>query len=92
MMFFVGLVLGVDANSLEGMYLNLFLLFVLGLIQWFWILPQVWRNEPRLQTLNLLHEKCKMQFLEAKPENRLQTNDFQDYTPLERVIYGKEEV
>src|SRR5258707_15158571 len=29
--------LGLDPNTIEGMYLNLFLMFILGLVQWFWI-------------------------------------------------------
>ena len=32
--------LGVDPNTIQGMYVNLFMLFVLGLVQWFWIVPR----------------------------------------------------
>src|SRR5689334_22979721 len=47
-MFFAKIVLDVNPTSIEGMYLNLFLLFVFGLVQWFWIVPRVLRSEPRL--------------------------------------------
>ena len=90
LLYFAALILGVDTNSMEGMYLNLFLLFVLGLVQWFWIFPQVLRNEQRFQTLNLLSGKSRIQVLEPEPANSFQTRDFQEYTPLEKVIFEKD--
>lgn len=90
MMFFAGAILDVNPNTMEGMYLNLFLLFVLGLVQWFWIIPRVMRNEPRLQMLNLLTGKSKVPILETEPINNFQSCDFHEYTPLERVIYEKD--
>lgn len=89
LLYFSQIVLGVDSNSIGGMYLNLFLLFVLGLVQWFWIYPRLWRTEPNLQTLNL----------PSISEFRLaETNrgDFEIFdrefrTPLERVFEEKEQ-
>lgn len=89
-MFFAGHVLRVDPNSMEGMYLNLFLLFVLGFVQWFWIIPQVLRNEQRFQTLNLLGRKSETHFLETAPISNVNFCDSQGQTRLERVFQEKD--
>lgn len=78
------IVLGVDPNSIGGMYLNLFLLFVLGLVQWFWIFPRLWRSESDIQTLNL-------PIMSEPPLLEIGQNDIPIFnrdtrTPLERVI------
>src|SRR5262245_62407818 len=36
-MFMTNSILGVDPQSIGGMYLNLTMMFVFGVIQWFWI-------------------------------------------------------
>ena len=56
LMFFAQAALGVDANTIGGMYLNLFLMFVLGLVQWFWIFPRLVRMNKEVQTLDLDQE------------------------------------
>ncbi len=89
-MFFAGHVLQVNPNTMEGMYLNLFLLFVLGLVQWFWIVPRVWRNEPRLQMLNLPGVKSEIQLLEIAPANNVNFCDSQGLTRLEKVFQEKD--
>lgn len=89
-MFFAAFALGVNPNSIEGLYLNLFLLFVLGLVQWFWIVPRVLRNDPRLQMLNLPGGKSEMQFLETHPINSANFCDSQGQTRLERVFQEKD--
>ena len=44
-------------NSVDGIYLNTLLLFVLGCVQWFWI-ARFWSpTEPTLQRLDLLGGK-----------------------------------
>ena len=53
LLIFVSAMLGVDPNSIEGMYLNLFVMFVLGLVQWFWIVPRIWGNSAKVQVLDL---------------------------------------
>ena len=89
-MFFAGHVLQVNPNTMEGMYLNLFLLFVLGLVQWFWIVPRVWRNEPRLQMLNLPGVKSEIQLLEIAPANNADFCDSEGRTRLEKVFQEKD--
>jgi Zn-dependent protease with chaperone function len=65
-LFFAGFALNVNLNSMEGMYLNLFLLFALGFVQWFWILPRIAQSQPDLQTLNLPNVKIETRVTEAK--------------------------
>ena len=88
-LFFAKLMFDVNPNSIEGMYLNLFLLFVLGLVQWFWIVPRLARSESRFQMLNLVGVNSEAQFLEAKPINNIPFDD-EGKTPLERVLRDKD--
>ena len=45
--------------STEGIYLNTVFLFILGFMQWFWVI-RVWSpTEPQLQMLDLLTGKSK---------------------------------
>jgi ascorbate-specific PTS system EIIC-type component UlaA len=89
-MFFASYVLGVDPNTMGGMYLNLFMLCVLGYIQWFWIVPSVLRNEPRLQMLNLLGRNSELQLSEASPISNVNFCDSQGRTRLEKVFQEKD--
>jgi hypothetical protein len=84
-LFFAQNALGVDPNTISGMYLNLFLLFVLGLVQWFWIVPRIWRGEPAIQSLNLPRTP-EMQLSEAKPVAGFSFFDTNERTPIERVF------
>lgn len=90
LLFFAQIALGVDPNSIGGMYINLFLLFVLGLVQWFWIVPRLWRNDPDFQTLNLPLSTADLQLPEASAGDTFQFFDRDSRTPLERVISNDE--
>ncbi len=49
--------LGINPFSAEGIYLSTIFLFVVGLMQWFWV-ARVWSpNESMFQNLNLLDAK-----------------------------------
>ena len=89
LLFFAQEALGVNPNSIGGMYMNLFLLFVFGLVQWFWIVPRLWRNDPHLLTLDLPRTP-EMQLSEAKPVAAFDFFDAQSRTPLERVLQDEE--
>lgn len=82
----VGYVLGVDPNSIQGMYVNLFMLFVLGLVQWFWIVPRVWRSDPDVQVLNLPHSFSTKQLHEMSPDVQFEVFDERERTPVERIF------
>ncbi len=89
-MFLAELFLGVNPDTIGGMYINVFLLCVLGYVQWFWIVPRVLRNEPRFQTLNLFGEKSEIQLLQAKAANNIPFCDSDGRTPIERVFQEKD--
>ena len=89
LLYFVRLLFEINQNSIEGMYLNLFLLFVLGLVQWFWIVPRLVRNESRFEMLNLIGVNSEAPLLEAKPVNNIPF-DTEGRTPLEKIIYEKD--
>ena len=89
-MFFAQIALDVNPNTMQGMYLNLFLLFVLGSVQWFWILPRVLRNEPRFQMLNLRGGKAEPLLSAVKFDGNVESCDSQGRTPVERIIYEKD--
>jgi hypothetical protein len=79
--------LGVDPNSIQGMYVNLFVLFVLGLVQWFWIVPRIWRHDPDIQMLDLPVMAETIRLPEMKRSN-FEFGGFDEHerTPVERVI------
>ncbi len=45
-MMFIDIILGMNPNSIGGLYVNLLVMFTLGLVQWFWIVPRIWRRDP----------------------------------------------
>jgi hypothetical protein len=90
-MFLAGTALNLDPNSMGGMYINLLLLFALGLVQWFWIVPRLFRNEPNvLQILDLPVQKHALH--PVVPQDSVNFENFDDdaRSPLERVFSEKE--
>ncbi len=82
----VDYVLGVDPNSIQGMYVNLFMLFVLGLVQWFWIVPRVWRSDPEVQVLNLPVSPALGRMAEAPADANFNAFASRERSPVERLI------
>lgn len=85
-MLFVNISFGFGPNSISGMYLNLLMLFALGYVQWFWIVPRFFRGKRRdLQVLELNPGKSA-----ALDEGRIDVDfsffDSNSRTPFERVI------
>ena len=91
LMFMTGAILQVDLRSIEGMYLNLTMMFAFGVMQWFWILPRYLAKNPKFQTLNLLGTRPEVLLAEAKIESRTDFYDTRGRTPLERVIQNDPE-
>lgn len=79
------ILVGADPNSIAGKYLNLFLVFLLGLIQWFWIVPKLLRKEPRFEIHELPRQREK-QLTEPRPSTDFDFFDSQSRSPLERVL------
>src|SRR5262249_13459771 len=90
LMFFAQAALGVDADTIGGMYLNLFLMFVLGLVQWFWIVPRLVRKNKDVQTLDLDREVIVPLLASEKISVDPEIFDSRSRTPLERVICDDE--
>jgi hypothetical protein len=90
-MFMTGVILGINPASIEALYLNLTIMFVLGVVQWFWILPRFLAKDPKFQTLNLLGARPEVLLAEAKMESRVDFYDVRGRTPLERVIESDRE-
>jgi hypothetical protein len=84
-------ILEINPTSIEALYLNLTMMFVFGVIQWFWILPRFLAKEPRFQTLGLFHARPEVLLAEAKIESRVDFYDTRGRTPLERVIQNDPE-
>jgi hypothetical protein len=81
---FVGIGLGLGPYPIQLAYLNLFLLFALGTIQWFWIVPRVNREDNGdLQILDL-HTPAALG--EAHFNTDFSFFDSNSKTPVERVI------
>jgi hypothetical protein len=53
LLMFAQIAFGFDPNSISGMYLTLFSLFVMGLTQWFLIVPWIFRAESEVNTPSL---------------------------------------
>ena len=86
LLFMTDLALGLDPNSIKGMYVNLLILFVLGLVQWFWIVPRVLRSESTGQALDLLPTLITGALPERTIDMSAEFFDVKETTPLERVL------
>ncbi|MBC7898993.1 MAG: hypothetical protein H7070_02980 [Saprospiraceae bacterium] len=86
LLFMADYVLNVQPNSMQGMYVNLTLLFVLGIVQWFWIVPRVWKNEPEIQLLTFSVGGSRVLLPESKASDDFEFFASRDKTPLERVL------
>jgi hypothetical protein len=82
------LFLNVNPNTIGGKYINVFLLCLLGYVQWFWIVPKLLQRESRFKVQNLF---------DVKPDLKLSTTaidnadfcDSQSQMPVERIINEK---
>ena len=86
LLLFVSSMLGVSPNSIEGMYLNLFVMFVLGLVQWFWIVPRIWRSDPKVQVLDLPVQRDIVPLQIFSPADSFAAYNDRGQTPVERII------
>jgi len=90
LLFLVNFVLQTDMGSIGGMYVNLLLLFVLGLVQWFWIVPRMFRTEPAMQTLEVSDPAPDLRLPEFRETADRPMFDAEERTPLERVLHDDE--
>ena len=76
------IVIGVDPNSIGGKYLNIFFIFLLGLVQWFWIVPSIFRKRGGVGLDELVDIPVKQLAGPSIPV----FFDSESRTPLERVL------
>lgn len=77
------LALGIDPNSIQGMYLDLKLMFVLGLAQWFWVMPRLRSHRSERSEEDL---RSRAMLPEERSSGDYQVFGRESQTPLERVI------
>lgn len=72
---------GIDAHSIQGLYLQLIAFFVMGYLQWFIIVPRIFKRSSEARANRVLesYEAGAVKTLEAKPQ-----------TPLEQVLFDEE--
>lgn len=86
LLFFAQATLGFDPNRISGMYVNLILLFVLGFVQWFWIVPKLRRKGDDFQDLGLPQTSEEILLIEDRPFATCRDDVQGRMSPLERVI------
>lgn len=92
-MIFVTASLRVDPDSIQGLYVNLLVMFALGLAQWFWIVPRIWRRDPAFQTVEIGAGWRPRQALPKPiPDDIFIGCDADGRTPVECVINEEQRV
>lgn len=82
--------LEMSPNSIEGMYLNTVLFFILGFVQWFWI-ARFWSpTGTELQMLGLAGENPELRLLEVNAINNIPACDAEGRTRLEKVFQERD--
>lgn len=89
-MFYTQIALGIDPNTIGGMYLNLFLMFVLGLVQWFWVVPRLTKKDGAIKILNLNEIADHPRLPGQKTAIDTEFFDSRSRSPIERVISDDE--
>lgn len=86
LMMFVNLSIGFHPISIEGQYLNLILLFAVGVLQWFWIAPRMSGEDSRIEPLKLVSNGVQATFPRPIPGVLFSPFDAAGRTPVERLI------
>ncbi|HVF31117.1 MAG TPA: hypothetical protein VNA22_09105 [Pyrinomonadaceae bacterium] len=79
--------LRMDTRSIDMLYVQLVMMFVAGFVQWFWLVPRLFGNEPPiLQKLDLPGAVGNPRLFTRNPESCGDWVDAKGTTPLERVM------
>ena len=73
----------IDTNSIGGEYLGVCLMFALGAVQWFWLVPSLWRRRTAMEYLDSLPNDVTS-FAEA--DTPVEFGVAADQTPLEKIF------
>lgn len=76
----IELIFGVNPDSIAGMYLNLNILFLLGTVQWLWVVPKFLRGNTAMQNSKAAS------LSQYVPPVDVEAFDSESRTPVERVF------
>ena len=79
---FIDALIGLGSTPIGSQYLFILLLFVVGAVQWFWLVPRVFRRESMIQPIELTDRTLNV----GLPEVRVSEFDLDGATRLERVL------
>lgn len=88
--FFGQRLLGIDPNTMAGMYLNLLLLFTLGYVQWFWLVPRIWGTTFAKLPSSLVHG-ADLQLSDAAHVHEVEFFEAASPSRVERMIQDEEQ-
>jgi hypothetical protein len=81
--FIAGVLFGIDTTAIGGEYLAVCLMFALGAVQWFWLVPRLWRRQTLVdRSLRATNDLAALQ----EADNRMDFEAASDQTPLEKVF------
>lgn len=83
--FFIDAAFGIAYTPIASMYLYVVTFFVLGSVQWFWLVPRVFGGNSIVQPLDLSESTVGMGLPESKNDS-IYRLDVDGMTPLERVL------
>jgi hypothetical protein len=75
-----------DLSRIDVAYMTLFILFAVGLLQWFWMVPRLLNRSTSVQTLDLVDSAGNTRLFVRTPETYESWRDDKGATPVERVI------
>ncbi|HKP68949.1 MAG TPA: hypothetical protein VJV05_06675 [Pyrinomonadaceae bacterium] len=74
------------SSPIGDQYLFILLLFVVGVVQWFWLVPKIFRNRKALQTIELSDVNLNAGLVEASGF------DINGASPVDRILQNREGV
>ena len=81
--YFLNAALGISSTPISLLYLNVLMMFLLGTVQWFWLVPRAFSETPIVQPLDLSEPTATS----GLPEPEIAAAvDIYGFTPLERVL------
>lgn len=83
--YFINAAFGLASTPIASLYLYVLTLFVLGSVQWFWLVPRVFGGNSIVQPLDLSESTVGMGLPESKNDS-IYRLDVEGRTPLERVL------
>ena len=79
---FIDALIGLGSTPIASQYLFILLLFVVGSLQWFWLVPRIFSRESTIQPIELIDRTLNV----GLPEANISEFDLDGATRLERVL------